>query len=48
MMLLMDDSNQEGGALYVRFEKGVLLTSQAVWLDIPKAKAWIGEYSDGV
>ena len=42
-----DDPNQESGALYVKFEHGVLFTSQAVWLDIANARAFIGEYSDG-
>ena len=42
-----DDPNQQLGALYVKFEHGSLLTSQAVLVDFTKARAWIGEYSDG-
>ena len=42
-----DDYEQKTQALYVKFQRGVIDTSNVVMVDIKKEKAWIGSYSDG-
>ena len=42
-----DDYEQKTQALYAKFQRGLMDTSNVVMVDIKKEKAWIGSYSDG-